>query len=153
MLHRMPTVNPRLSVTLTPELAAVMDRMSALTGNSKSSLVAELLESSLPVFERMMVVLEAANQLQDQAKEAQHDVVRSLLVGQERMEEQMGLLLGQLDDATLPIVKAAEKVTRRKARDGRTAARAPGGAPTPMSNRGVRPPKYTQNRTIKGGQS
>lgn len=154
MLHRMPTPNPRLSVTLTPQLAAVLDRMSELTGNSKSSLVAELLDSSMPVFERMLTVLEAARTLQGQAEAAKADVRDSLQAGQERLEAQMGLMLGHLDDMTRPVLDAAEKVTRRKARDGkRSAARADGAPAAPVSNRGVRPPRKDRKigQERKGG--
>ena len=56
----MATKNPRLTITLTPSLAAQLRRLSELTGNSQSSLIAELLDGSGPVFDKMIQVLEAA---------------------------------------------------------------------------------------------
>ena len=56
----MATKNPRLTITLQPSLAAQLRRLSELTGNSQSSLIAELLEGSGPVFDRMIKVMEAA---------------------------------------------------------------------------------------------
>ena len=56
----MATKNPRLTITLQPSLAAQLRRLSELTGNSQSGLIAELLEGSGPVFDRMIKVMEAA---------------------------------------------------------------------------------------------
>lgn len=43
-----------------PSLKAHLERLSELTGNSQGSLVSDLLEGSEQVFERLIVVLEAA---------------------------------------------------------------------------------------------
>ena len=60
----MPTQNPRLTVTLTPEVSAVLRELSALAGSSQSAVVGDLLQSSLPVFERMVQAMKAAAMLQ-----------------------------------------------------------------------------------------
>lgn len=149
----MPTKNPRISVTLTPELSSILDRLSALTGDSKSAMVADLLNQSAPVFERMIAVLAAAETLKAQATEGLESIGHGLKRAQERIESQLGLVLDDLDQGTRPILEAAEKVTRRGARVGgrRARARAPRSGATPMSNRGVKNPTDRENRTRKGG--
>lgn len=162
MLHRMPTANPRLSVTVTPELSAVIERLCALTGQSKSSFLADLLQTSVPVFERMIQALEAAKLLQEEAMSAPGEFSASLRAGQQRIETQMGLALDSMDEAFRPLLKESEKVIRRAARGGagdgkRSAADAPargaleGSTPRPVTRglgRGYRP----ENRTVKGGK-
>ena len=56
----MPAKNPRLTITLQPSLSAQLRKLSELTGNSQSALIADLLEGTGPVFDRMIQVLEAA---------------------------------------------------------------------------------------------
>ena len=56
----MTTKNPRLTITLQPSLAAQLSKLSELTGNSQSSLIADLLDGSEPVFARLIDVLTAA---------------------------------------------------------------------------------------------
>ena len=159
----MPTQNPRLTITLKPSTAALLRRLSELTGNSQSALIAELLEGSEVVFQRLIRVLQAAHDAKDSLTT---EMQRSLDAGQSKLEAQLGLALDTMDEATKPVLEVAEKVARRRARrgpasttrggpsGGETAARA--GAkreePTPMSNRGVRsggktPKKPTRTRT------
>jgi hypothetical protein len=109
----MPTKNPRITVTLTPELHAVMRRMSELTGNSQSAIIGELLNTSMPVFERMVKVMEAALSARDKMSA---DVAISLLGAQTKIEEQMGLVLDAFDEGSKPILQAAEKIQRKARR-------------------------------------
>jgi len=143
----MPTVNPRITITLKPEVHAVLKRLSAATDNSQSAIVSELLESSVPVFERMVLVLEAAKAAQ-QGMAA--DLAQGLERAQSKIEAQLGLMLGEMDEAYRPILKQGETVQRRRRKaaatdtDALAAAGSVGavggapGVPTPMSNRGVR---------------
>jgi hypothetical protein len=87
----MPTLNPRLTITLQPSLAAHLRRLSELTGNSQSKLIAEILEGSEQVFERLIRVLEAAETAK---KELKQSTVRDMEAAQSRVEEQLGLALG-----------------------------------------------------------
>lgn len=162
MLHRMPTKNPRISVTVTPEVSAVIDRLSALTGESKSAFLADLLNTSLPVFERMIHALEAAQVLQEQALKAPGEFTSSLKSAHERIEAQLGLALDDMDEAFLPLLKDSEKVIRRAARGGaadgkRSAAAATargaseGSTPRPVT-RGLGRGYSPENRTVKGGK-
>src|SRR5450830_179721 len=119
----MPAKNPRLTITLQPVIAAQLRRLAELTGNSQSALIAELLDGTSPVFDRVIRVLEAAQQAQNSIK---------------------GSLAHSLDDAPLPLLADLETVKRRSRRTPRRDLRervAPGrevAEPTPMSNRGVR---------------
>jgi len=160
MLHRMPTSNPRLTITLTPAVAAVLREMSALAGNSQSAIVGELLETSLPVFERVVRALSAAHTIHESARA---EIAAGLESAQTRLEAQLPLLMSESDDAFRPLLEAAEAVSRRKGRSvasgGLTAQRAsaprsraaPQRAADPRtSNRGVRSAKRGQQKGKKG---
>jgi hypothetical protein len=121
MLRSMPTLNPRITVTLQPQVAAVLRRLSELTKNSQSALVGELLESSLEIFERMVEVLQAAEDLRAQGMKASDEVKESLQRAHGRIETQLGLILEDWDHGNLPIVEAAERVQRRAGGGARSA--------------------------------
>jgi hypothetical protein len=135
----MPTPNPRVSVTLTPELSAILQELSVLSGDSKSALIAGLLEQSAPVLQRMVSVLQAAATIKN---EAAGEISRGLQEAHATVERQLGLALGAFDEGVRPLLADAEKVKRRRGR-----AEGGGAAPvqpirrrsTPMSNRGVTP--------------
>lgn len=145
----MPTDKPRLTVTLSPSLAAVLRRLCELTGQSQSSTIAELLEGSQPVFERLIQVLEAAQKAKSALKE---ETKKSLENAESALHEQLGITMDIFDDVTGNLLKDAEAVSRRAAtrRTGRDAAGTLpvriGGA-TPSSNRGVTNPKVAKKTT------
>lgn len=147
----MSTTNPRLTITLQPSVSAQIRELSRLTGNSQSGVISELLESSSPVFERLIKVLAAA----ESAKaELGGQVKRDLEAAQTRVERQLGLILEDFSDVTKPILDQAEGIRRRArseaARDAKAPSRrAPGAAPTPLSNRGVRSDKPTTKHIAK----
>jgi hypothetical protein len=121
----MPTTNPRLTITLTPAVAAVLRELSGLAGNSQSAIVGELLETSLPVFERVVQAMRAAVTIRDSAKA---EIADGLERAQAKLEAQLPLVMGHMDAAFLPLLEEAEKVTRRgpratEARAARTGAR------------------------------
>ena len=145
----MPAKNPRLTITLQPSLAAQLRKLSKLTGNSQSALIADLLEGTGPVFDRMIQVLEAAKTAKESMRGKLADDMEH---AQSKMEGALGLVLEGFDEITGSLLDEAEAVTRRARRKGAASgARAPAGglgaaAPTPISNRGVRyDPKATKN--------
>lgn len=147
----MPATNPRLTITLKPSTATLLRRISELTGNSQSSLIAELLESSEPMFERLVTLLQAATEAKASITA---DMVAGLEEAQTKLEGQLGLTFDTWDAAAKPLLEHAEKVTRRaRAAGGPRAAGGSGGAvPTPPSNRGVRStPKTTKKSTRTRG--
>ena len=123
----MPAINPRITITLQPSVHAALRRLSGLTGSSQSALVGELLLQSLPVFERLINVMEAANQAKGALSE---EVASSLGRAQEKIERQLGIAFDNLDDGLRPLLDQAEAVSRRApkgaagARGARSATRA-----------------------------
>lgn len=113
----MATFNPRITITLTPSVHALLKEMSSLTGNSQSAIVAELLESSSPVFERMVNMLRAAATVQTDAKA---QIVAGMDRAQAKLQDQMQLLMGTMDEAAKPLLEQAEKVRRRASRGSST---------------------------------
>ena len=151
----MPTSNPRLTITLKPSTAAQLRRISELTGNSQSSLIAELLETSEPMFQRLITLLQAAT---DAKAALSQELLGSLEEAQGKLEGQLGLTLDIFDAGAKPILDAAEQITRRARKgaaqgDARSAPRAAATkGPTPLSNRGVRStPKKTKKSTRTRG--
>lgn len=130
----MPAVNPRITITLTPEVHAALRQLSLLGGESQSAIVGGLLEQSLPVFQRMVQVLDAARS----AKEAMSSEMASgLEAAQAQVERQLGIALDAMDEGFRPILESAERVDRRGS--------------TPMSNRGVRSTPKAQKATKSRG--
>lgn len=146
----MPAANPRLSVTLSPSVAAVLREIARLTDSSQSALIGELLEVNLPVFERMQRLLSAAEKVKEEHRAT---VAQSMQAAHSRIEKQLGLVLGEWDRGAAPLLEAAEKIDRRSGRGARSASRPERRAGrTPMSNRGVTPhPKQkNQGKTRRG---
>ncbi len=137
----MPAVNPRLTITVPRTVAAAFAELSELTGNSQSSLIAELLEESLPLFENMIRVLRAAKTVRAESTEA---FVAELDQAQARMEAHLGLALhtssGDVDRFERLARGAA--VPAQRERDGHG-----GSDPRPVT-RGSTPPR---GRSRKSG--
>lgn len=67
----MPTLKPRVQVTLEPHTHEVIERLATLQGRTRGSVIAELLDSIAPSLGRTVAILEAA-------MEAPNDVKRGL---------------------------------------------------------------------------
>jgi hypothetical protein len=67
----MPTIKPRVQVTLEPQTHEVIDRLARLQGRTRGSIIAELLDSIAPVLAQTAAILEAA-------EAAPKDVLRGL---------------------------------------------------------------------------
>lgn len=170
----MPAKNPRLTITLSPSLHAMLRRLSELTGSSQSSLIGELLEGSVPVLGRTCVVLEAARDAKDAMRGR---LAEDIGAAQAKIEQQLGLALGDFDKLTGSLLADVEEVKRRATRKtpaARAVARGAGSAAgaatapdspparakkarpgvglTPLSNRGVRnDPEQTKKSTMTRG--
>ncbi len=140
-MHRiMPTKNPRLTVTLQPATSAQLSELSRLTGDSQSAIIADILEKSAPVFDRVIRVLSAAEEAKAELKGR---MASDLDKAQAKIERQLGLALDGLDEYTGSLLDEVEAVRRRARRapaDGKrsAAAGARRARSTPPSNRGVR---------------
>jgi hypothetical protein len=126
----MATLNPRITVTLTPAVYAVLREMSALTKNSQSAIVGDLLETSLPVFERIVLTLRAASTIE---AEARTEIAAGMERAQANLEAQLDLSLHDFDTVSRPVLDEAEKVSRRGSRKGST--------PVPVTRGSGRPGK------------
>lgn len=135
----MPATNPRISVTVQPSVEAVLLRLSELTGQSKSSFIAELLESSLPILERMVTVIEAAKLAKDSLKT---QTLKDMETAEAKLHEVLGVTLDIFDAHSLPILQEAEKIKRRKGAAGAGAGDALSRAPAPEP--AARPPHVTR---------
>lgn len=71
----MPTANPRINVTLPPEQYELVSRLAKMQRRSRSAVLLELLETVLPVLERVAVVGEAAQRAHAQAREGLRESV------------------------------------------------------------------------------
>ena len=139
----MATKNPRISVMLKPESDVILTRLSAVTKQSKSSIIAEFLEDTcMPMFERMVVVLEAAATATDDAKAAAR---QGFAEAEEKLLGVVGMANDLFDTASRPFLEDAEKAPGRPGRRGRAATPAAGAEPArpPPCNTGVRYPKST----------
>jgi hypothetical protein len=139
----MPATNPRLTITLSPSVAAMLRHLSELTGNSQSSMVADLLQESLPIFERMSKVFEAAKVAQTALST---EMAASLGRAQTKLEAQLGLAMEQFDQDATSLLEVAEAVKRRRRRAGGP----------PLSNRGVTSTKTSKTiparKSVKGSR-
>lgn len=137
----MPAKNPRLTITLKPDLAARLRKLSELTGNSQSSMIGEMLEGSEPVFDRMIEVLEAAKSAQASMR---GKIATDMEHAQTKMETALGVVMQGFDQITGSLLEESAAVQKRARRVGHaSAAQAPRAVPasvssTPLSNRGVR---------------
>lgn len=131
----MATKNPRISVMLKPESDAILTRLSAVSKQSKSSIIAEFLEDTcMPMFERMVVVLEAAATATDGAKAAAR---QGFADAEEKLLGVVGMTTDLFDIAARPILEDAAEATGRTGRRGRAATPAAGEEP-------ARPPHVTR---------
>jgi hypothetical protein len=129
----MPTNNPRVQVTLTPALYAVLRRLSAATGNSMSALVAEFLQPNEAVFERMVTIIEAAATVRQDVRER---IASNLVDVQTNIEGMLGLTHDLFERETADLLAEVETVGRRRrprARSVSEDARASAAAAAPPS--------------------
>lgn len=138
----MPTTNPRVNVTLSPSLDALVTRLAQLQRVSKSSVLRELLETAEPELAQVVALMEAASKAKTTAKKNltadMRGAVHGYLAEVQALMERGGALVGDL-------VSEAEAVRGRRpsrkssagpARSGAGAAR--GRKDPPSSNRGVK---------------
>lgn len=74
----MPTIKPRVQVTLEPATHAVIERLAVLQGRTRGAVIADLLDSVAPVMGRSVALLEAAAAAPQQVKEGLRSVVQGV---------------------------------------------------------------------------
>lgn len=136
MVYDAPMKNPRITITLKPEVHAIIKELSRLNDESQSAIIGSMLEHVSPVLTRMVSIMQAA----EQAK----DAVRGRLVGdmeaaQAKVEKSLGIVMAEFEAMEQPFLDLFDDVKRR----------APKAAATPPSNRGVRShTKNTSNQVL-----
>lgn len=73
----MPTLKPRVQVTLEPETHAVIERLAELQGRTRGAVIADLLESVSPSLTRTVALLEAAAEAPEQVKKGLRKAVEA----------------------------------------------------------------------------
>lgn len=139
----MPTINPRINVTLSPSLYDLVSRLATHQRASKSQVLRELLEAAEPALQRAATLMDSASKASAAIKEK---LGRSLSAAQDQAEAQLGLQLAHLDAASEDLVSAAQAIRSR--RPSRVLATVPADAgrarkpqDPPSSNRGVKSPR------------
>ncbi len=74
----MPTLKPRVQVTLEPHTHEVIERLSVLQGRTRGSIIAELLDSIAPTLGRTVALLEAAQAAPGEVKRGLRAVVEDV---------------------------------------------------------------------------
>nr|AAX51983.1 hypothetical protein [Pseudomonas sp. S-47] len=74
----MPTLKPRVAVTLEPQTHAVIERLAVLQGRTRGAVIADLLDSVAPSLTRTVALLEAAAAAPDQVKQGLRKVVEDV---------------------------------------------------------------------------
>jgi hypothetical protein len=74
----MPTLKPRVQVTLEPATHEVIERLAALQGCSRGAVIADFIDSVAPALGRTVALLEAARDAPEQVRQGLIDVVNDL---------------------------------------------------------------------------
>lgn len=126
----MPTIKPRITVTLTERQHEVLRSLSKTGGQSMSAYIVEFLELALPTLERMAATMQAVSQ----ARESDIQRVRDQLDEAQRVFEPMAMAVVAQGDMFLG------KVERAAGTGAARAAHVPAaGSSIPRTNRGVTP--------------
>lgn len=112
----MPTLKPRVQVTLEPETHAVIERLAYLQGCSRGAIIGELLEAVTPSLTQTVALLEAAASAPQQVKDGLKSVVEGI---HEDLQEfagdsskQLDMLLNQLQSGGSDSGASPHVVTR-----------------------------------------
>jgi hypothetical protein len=101
----MPTVKPRVTITLEQSTHDVIDRLAALQGRTRGVVIAELLDEVVPALSRTVALLEAAAAAPQQVKAGLRAVVegvhRDLVAVSGDGIGQLDMLLGVVADASV----------------------------------------------------
>lgn len=158
----MPTVNPRINVTLSPSLFGMVDELAKHQRVSKSMVLRELLEASEPALAQVVAMLKAAESMTEAARKRLLQDMDSTITSMEMKKDQaLALAAGMTAD----LVAQAEAIKGR--RPGRQLARkrsagglavgtsavgdqSPAPIRPPSSNRGVKSSDNTIKTIAKG---
>jgi len=103
----MPTVNPRVNVTLSPSLDQLVTRLAGLQRVSKSQVLRELLEAAEPALQRAVTLMAAAASASADVKRG---LAQALQAGMSTIEDQLEHELATRDSYGPDLVVVAEGV-------------------------------------------
>jgi hypothetical protein len=135
----MPTIKPRITITLEPEAYAVLSQMAKLTKSSMSSILSDLASEAAPVFARVVALVTEAEALKgsvgDRVRQlAQNAEVEMLPIAREAVRT-----LDTFDAAVRKAIGAAKDAEAAAGSEGAADARsARGGASTRSPRRSGR---------------
>lgn len=90
----MATTKPRLTITLNPHTHAVITELARLQSKSKASIITDLLDTVVPVFQRTAYLLELSNRATTVVND---DIRDSMELAEEKLRRMMDDAMGQLD--------------------------------------------------------
>ena len=146
MVYHMPTLNPRVNVTLSPSLNSLVSRLAGLERVSKSMVLRELLEAAQPALLHAVGLMEAAQGASGTArKRIAEDMIQTVKAAEGVSHLASRLAANNLRD----LVSEAEEVQgRRPSRPTRVSGSAgTGNKPKTAPKRAKRPP--LSNRGVK----
>ncbi len=142
----MPTANPRVYVTLPPELDSIIARMAALERISKSQLIRETLEAAQPTLAKAVAIMEAASKARIGARS---ELAKSLEHSQNVVESELENILRAVSEAPSGAVDVVERRPRRGAK-AHAAGAVSGSLNPPPSKRGVKSSKRPKTEPSVG---
>lgn len=120
----MPTIKPRVNVTLKPEDYALLSTLARQQKRSRADLLRDLFETIRPVLERVAVVSEAAQRAQSTAKQG---LIESAERAEAELQPMVQKALGQFDLFLAEVQQQTEGRTESQPPEAAAAA-----APTPV---------------------
>jgi hypothetical protein len=129
----MPTLNPRINVTLSPSLDSLVARLAELERVSKSTVLRELLETAEPALLQAVALMEAA---QGASVKARKNLAQDLESSIKAAEGASAMVLQNLAYQTRDMVGEAEAIRGRRPVRGQ--AKPPVLAPAPRRRKAER---------------
>lgn len=122
---------PRITITISDRQHELLQALSKFSGKPMSTAVSELLESTIPVMERMATVFQA---IYEQRQKENERIKKNLSEAHDALEPMAMQMLDQFDMFMGKVAGAPPARRTRPARAGRTERTA---ATSPPTNRGV----------------
>ena len=146
----MPTLNPRINVTLSPSLYGMVETLAKHQRVSRAMVLRELLEASEPALAQVVAMMEAAESMSQAAKKRMlQDMDQTIGKLENKAEQALALAAG----VTADLVAQAESIQGRRpgahSARKRSAGDLEAGNQAPVEKRqiAIRPP--SSNRGVK----
>lgn len=146
----MPTVNPRINVTLSPSLYNMVEELAKHQRVSRSMVLRELLEASEPALAQVVAMLKAAENMTEAAKERMRkDMDQTITSLENKAEQALALAAGITSDLVSQAEAIRGRRPRRQVARKRSAGDLEAGNQAPVEKRqiAIRPP--SSNRGVK----